>query len=127
MSWAEHYVGLRVPQDVADCWDLVRRVYADVRQVYLPSFEDGYDEAESPEARQLLNRQMHHWDVWVPTSAPSELDCVVFKLGGEVADHVGVMVSGEQFVHAFATHVAAPLLAHPHWRSRIAGFYTYAP
>ncbi len=61
------------------------------------------------------------------TDTPTIGCAVVFSKGGRVADHVGVMVSADQFIHALEpVGVVINRIHRQPWCEWLIGFYDYA-
>ena len=126
MSWHNEYVGIpyaargRTRQG-ADCWGLVRLVYAERFGIDLPGF-DGYADSADPLVPELIAREREGWE---PKDAPAVGDVLVFRLLGRLS-HVGVYVGEGQFLHAREGHAACiERLASGAWKHRLAGCYGY--
>lgn len=111
-----------------DCLGLVRGVW---REVYgtEPEQAGPYapDWAECGDEDRLLAAAKRHC---APVDAERKQagDLILFRWRpGHVAKHVGILLEGDRFLHAYQGHavMASPLIAQ--WRRRVAGVFSFPP
>lgn len=130
MSGFDRFVGLSYVdkgRDAAgvDCWGLVCLVFAELRDLVLPSYAERYVSAE--DRRAIADLVAGELDPWAPIAPGTEqpFDCVLMKEFG-VARHVGVVTEPGLVLHvqhgrtASIERYRSGLL-----RSQVVGFYRY--
>lgn len=131
MRWWDKWVGLPFRPDARgprefDCWGLVRAVYAEERQIELPSYGE-------ISARNLLAvaRAMQAAcggsDRWLKVADPAAFDVAGMRLpGSSRVGHVGVMISSTAFLHVEQASASVVVDRH-HFSvaSRVAGFWRF--
>ena len=106
-----------------DCWGLLRVFYREHLGVYLPSFQDVYQDALDNVA--VAAAMDAHQGTWVSVKRPVYGDAVRLRLRGD-ACHVGVYLGHGQMLHTQVGHDSAlDRLDDPRWRHRIAGYYRH--
>lgn len=133
MSWSARYVGLpfvdggRTRRGL-DCWGLVRLVFAEEREIDLPSYgEISADDLRGLARAFTAGAEGAHW---LQASLPQEFDVVLMRSGqghrGVV--HVGVMAGAGRLLHVERTtdSVVVPM-SHLSVAGRIVGFRRYVP
>lgn len=101
-----------------DCWGMVRILL--LRQGYKNI--DDYD-ISAFNIRDINNELELNRHTWRKIDLP-QAGCVVLLANGcsAMANHVGIMVDGQRFIHAYAmTGVCISKIAR--WRAHILGFY----
>ncbi len=125
--WWNDYVGIPYRQHGrnragADCWGLVRLVYAEQFDHDLPSFSEAYADSADERIVELLAKHREGWD---KVDDPQPGDVVLFKVIGQLA-HVGIAAAPGTFLHAREGHAATiERLESGSWKHRIEGFYRY--
>ncbi len=96
MDWGK-YIGQPWQAVGLNCWDLVRKVYADLG-VELPLMQV---DAANHKAVLTLLKSPDTYQLWREVNVPNPLDVVVLRMG-KSACHVGVAVDGG-LLHSIAT------------------------
>lgn len=129
MSWSD-FVGiphcdLGRDRAGADCYGLLRLVYAEALGVDLPSFIGPYAScAEHAEIEALLAGQVVAGP-WRPVDRIKPYDALLFRVGQHDC-HLGVAVDRTRMlhVHARSRSVIVPR-SDPMWRDRLVGAYRH--
>lgn len=91
------YVGIPFSADNSsgvNCWELVRKVYEGERGILLPEYPDVEGRGEADRLSKCAP--------WTAAGRPLRpFDILVFRVAGAPV-HVGVLVSGREFLHAMA-------------------------
>ena len=128
--WTDDYVGIPFVsrgrgRAGADCWGLVRLVYAEQYGIDLPSLADVY--AEAADTAQAAGALAAHREGWRQVDEPREGDVVLLRVDG-AESHVGVWLDGSRMLHAREGHAACvERLDAGAWRHRVCGVFRYAP
>ena len=126
MSWAATYVGVPFGEGPGQCtcWELVRRVYAEVRGIVLPVYGEISARDLLAVARGIRDGQ----ERWRAVDAPQAFDVALLRSGRSAAVvHVGVMVDTERLLHVEEASAAVIVpIRHFTVASRIAGYRRYA-
>ena len=109
-----------------DCLGLLRGVW---REVYGPEPEVvppyTMDWAEPQGIEVLLGAARRHL-VEKPVADAAPGDVLVFRMrSGAVAKHVGIMSSGEAFIHSFSGHGVVESALTDAWRRRVAAVFGF--
>ena len=110
----------RAPQDGLDCYGLIIAVYKDLGFGLL-DIEEEYTEDWAWKGRNHFIENYH--SQWGKVPAPAFLDVVLFKNSKGIANHGGIMLRGDRFLHCSKTNVTVGRLAQEPWERRIEGFY----
>jgi cell wall-associated NlpC family hydrolase len=117
-AWAARYVG--TPYDDAHCWELVRRVFRDLRGIALPSYGEIDARDLAAVARGMASAQTR--DPWAVVDSPREFDIVLLR-GRARVWHVGVMVDATGILHTErATNAVLVQRLDPAISGRVTGF-----
>lgn len=110
-TWTERY--LTIPflekgrtRAGVDCYGLVRLIYEEQRQVYLPSYTEGYETVQdTKEILALLDGAVA--SVWkeITIAEAKEFDSIVFRIMGQPT-HFGVVMHPPWFIHAIKDSTA---------------------
>ena len=127
-DWVADYVGIPYrmlgrSRDGADCWGLVRLVYADRLGVDLPAYDGrGFSgRASVPDVAGLVADAREAWRE-VPEAEAAPLDLVLLRVHGQPV-HVGVLVAHRIMLHSLAGHDSAvERLDSLVWARRIIGY-----
>lgn len=125
--WWNDYVGIPYQpkgrtRDGADCWGLVRMVYADQFDTELPSLADEYEHEDDAGIAQLVAMRK---ESWVPVDQPRPGDVVVFRVLGQPT-HVGVAAAPGTFLHSREGYASTiERLDSGAWKHRVDGFFRY--
>ncbi|WP_196603425.1 C40 family peptidase [Pectinatus haikarae] len=100
-----------------DCWGLAKEIYYR-KGIDLPEFN-----ISAMATKRITDALTKNKPLWRKLNKPEEYALVVIKLVcGGWADHVGVCIDNNKFIHAYRrTGVVIDRL--PKWQSHIAGFY----
>ncbi|WP_196600025.1 C40 family peptidase [Pectinatus frisingensis] len=100
-----------------DCWGLAKEIYKR-RGIELPEFN-----ISAMATDRITNALTENKPLWRKLNKPEPSALVVIKLVcGGWADHVGVCIDNNKFIHAYCrTGVVIDRLSK--WQSHIAGFY----
>lgn len=118
--WWGRYVGRRYDRTKANCWTLIRDVYADRLGIEMSDFSDVDPENTSAVARQMRREARF----WTSVDAPTAFDVVLMRhRDHSVPVHVGIAVNGVEMLHTTpATDCVLVRLSDVSVRSRIVGF-----
>lgn len=111
-----------------DCLGLVRGVWRDLYGCE-PEAPGPYapDWAETGRRDRLLAAARRH----CAEKATDEMipgDLLLFRWRPDMpAKHLGILVAGERFIHAYQGHSVLASALVPHWRRRIAGVFSFPP
>ncbi|MCU0909792.1 MAG: C40 family peptidase [Rhodobacteraceae bacterium] len=110
----------------ADCWGLVRLVYAQEIGIALPS----YGEIGASDLLRIARtmRDGSAEDCWRAVTVPATFDVVLMRdgRGGRSVVHVGVMIDPRRLLHVEPkTDALIVPVAHTYVRGRVAGFRRY--
>ncbi|WP_306043664.1 NlpC/P60 family protein [Mameliella sp. MMSF_3455] len=129
--WAVKYLG--IPQqdhgrtrDGADCWGLVRLVYAGELGIELPSYTEVCpDLAERAELGALITGERDKGP-WREVDEIAAFDVLLFRIGPH-ATHVAVAVDDRDMlhIHGHSESCIVPI-REAMWRKRLVGAYRYA-
>lgn len=102
-SWASSFVGITWrdrgrDRDGCDCWGLARLVYAEILEIDLPSYDEGYASTAEQEEIDRLISQRRADGPWVDVLVPASFDLVLFRHGRHDT-HVGIVVDGRHMLH----------------------------
>jgi cell wall-associated NlpC family hydrolase len=133
MEWARKYIGIPFrekgrDEDGLDCWGLVRLVFKEERGIVLPSYDESYSSTEDSEAIEaLVIENKTSWQE-VPAGKERPWDVVLLRLRGRPM-HVGLVTAPGFMLHITREtfYVAHESYRAAIWRSKILGFYRYAP
>lgn len=120
-QWWAKYIG--TPYAEAHCWELVRRVYSDQRDIDLPAYGE-IDAAKLVEvARAMAGAQAA--EIWTPVTHGETFDVALLR-GRSQVWHVGVMVGPRHMLHTErATNAVVVPLSHPLIAGRVTGYRRY--
>lgn len=129
MHWSASYVGIPFRDrgrdgGGADCWGLLRLVYADRLGIALPSYADDYACAtEAAEVAALIAGE--RLVGWRQVAVAGEYDALLFRLGREET-HVGVVIDHRLMLHmARETVSRVENWAVSPWRHRFVGAFRW--
>lgn len=131
--WVADYVGIPYrafgrDRDGADCWGVVRLVYADRLGVDLPAYDGrGFSgRASVPDVANLVADARGAWRE-VPEVEAEPLDLVLLRVHGQPV-HVGVLVAPGIMLHSLAGHDSAvERLDSLAWARRVIGYGRWTP
>lgn len=127
--WSARYLGLPhrdLGRDItgADCWGLLRLVYAAELGVDLPCYAGAYHSAaEAAEIAALIDGAKG-WADWQPVSAEQPFDAALFRRGAH-RSHVGVIVRPGLMLHMAETGARIEDYRRPRWSGRLTGLYRH--
>ena len=132
-DWVADYVGIPYrmlgrSRDGADCWGLVRLVYADRLGVDLPAY-DGRGFSGRASVADVVSLVADARDAWheVSEDDAAPLDLVLLRVHGQPV-HVGVLVAPGIMLHSLAGHDSAvERLDSLAWARRIIGYGRWTP
>ena len=132
-DWVADYVGvpyrmLGRSRDGADCWGLVRLVYADRLGIALPAYDGrGFrGRASVPDVARLVADARGAWRE-VPEVAAAPPDLVLLRVHGQPV-HVGLLVAPGIMLHSLAGHDSAvERLDSLAWARRVIGYGRWTP
>lgn len=105
-----------------DCWGLVRLFYKQELNIELPSYNDLYSDASSPEVSEVIKQ---YRDTWSSIATANPGDVCLFNIYGEPA-HVGIYIGDNKFLHAReGRDSVVESLFSPQWSKRFQGFFKY--
>ena len=129
--WSNKYI--RIPfldrgrsKNGADCWGLVRIIFADERGIDLPVLDGYCDTKDAATIKDIIGDECARWSR-VDPGQEMPFDVVVFKMLG-LSMHIGLIVEPGLMIHcqkkSNTTHCR--YLNESEWKCRIEGFYRYA-
>lgn len=132
-DWVAGYVGIPYrtlgrARDGADCWGLVRLVYADRLDVELPAYDGrGFSgRASVPDVASLVADARGPWRE-LPEDEAAPPDLVLLRVHGQPV-HVGVLVAPKLMLHSLAGHDSAvERLDGLMWSRRVIGYGRWSP
>jgi cell wall-associated NlpC family hydrolase len=107
--------------DGLDCWGFLKLVYADLG-FRLFDIED----LEYGQAWGLRNKDYfkeNYTNNWEKVTVPEALDGVLFLNSRGVANHAGIVLTKDRFIHCCRQGVIISRINDPRWLNRIEGFY----
>lgn len=123
------YVGIRYREKGrdakgTDCYGLARLVYAQERDIWLPSFAGEYAGLKDAIIPVLLMRESRKWQ---RTDTPEMLDLILIHING-VPRHVGIYLYPGIMLHQLrgCDSCIEPYTT-PLWEKRIDGIWRYNP
>ena len=129
MIWVAPYIG--VPFEVANCWELARRVLRDQRGIELPDYAGLYDPARALEdlsAARVVEElivQERATAAWKRVEVPEPFDVILLRMLGHVS-HCAVVVDRRTALSS-RPRVGGHLFSYGlgRYAHRIEGFYRY--
>ncbi|MDP3340486.1 C40 family peptidase [Frigidibacter sp.] len=127
--WSGKYLGvphrdLGRDRTGADCWGLLRLVYAAELGVELPSYAGAYHSAaEAAEIAALIDGA-EDWTEWQPVTAEQPFDAALFRRGSH-RSHVGIIVRPGLMLHMAETGARIEDYRLPRWSGRLTGLYRH--
>jgi predicted phage tail protein len=127
-AWTCQYIGIPYRErgrgrDGADCWGLVRLVYAEQLGHALPGFEERYTGSQDAAVPEMLARAKEGWARRKSGAQPG--DVVLFRVMGRLS-HVGIVVAPGLFLHTREGYASVvERLDSGAWRHRVEGYYSY--
>ena len=106
--------------DGLDCWGLIKSIYKDFGYD-LWDIEEDYDENWAWEGRDHFIENYHKQ--WDKVEKPELFDVVLFKNSKDIANHGGVVLSNDKFIHCCKAGTVINRLSDSHWQKRLQGFY----
>ncbi len=103
-----------------DCYGLIVAIYKDMGFELL-DIEEEYNEDWAWEGRNHFIENYHNQ--WIKVEWPRFLDVVLFKNSKGIANHGGIVLRDDRFLHCSKTNVTVGRLAQEPWDKRIDGFY----
>lgn len=103
-----------------DCWGFIMLVYREALGKELIDV-DGYDEHWSWHGGNLFIE--NYSKQWEEVKEPRPYDIVFFKNGAGVANHCGIFIGANQFIHCCKAGVVIGRLTDKRWADRIQGYY----
>jgi|GEM_PF-1040304 len=103
-----------------DCYGLIIAVYKDLGFDLL-DIEEEYDINWQWQKRVNFIEKYH--DKWLKVKSAAFLDVVLFKDPRGHANHGGIMLRDDRFLHCSKTGVTIGRIMYPQWESRVDGFY----
>ena len=103
-----------------DCYGLIIAVYKDLGFTLL-DIEEEYGEDWAWKGRNHFIENYH--SQWEKMTVPSFLDVVLFKNSKGIANHGGIMLRADRFLHCSKANVTVGRLSQDVWERRIEGFY----
>lgn len=133
-KWVADYVGIPYrplgrAREGADCWGLVRLVYADRLGIALPAYDGrGFSGRASVAdlATLVVDARQARW-CQVAEGDAAILDVVLLRVHGQPV-HVGVLAAPSTMLHSLAGHDSAiDRLDSLMWARRVMGYWRWAP
>jgi len=106
--------------EALDCWGLIIAVYKDLGFA-LPDTTEEYDEDWSWQGKDFFLTT--NYSDWQKVLIPGSLDVVLFQNSKGIANHGGIMLKNNRFLHACRAGVVIGKLEDFIWKKRIYGFY----
>ena len=107
-------------KDGLDCYGLIIAVYKDLGFTLL-DIEEEYNEDWAWQGRNHFIENYHNQ--WVKVEWPRFLDVVLFKNSKGIANHGGIVLRADKFLHCSKVNVTVGRLSDDQWQRRIEGFY----
>ncbi len=105
-----------------DCWGLILAVYADLG-FKLWDIEEDYTEDWSWKEKNYFIENYHKQ--WQRVDKPYIFDGVLFHNGKGIANHGGIYLGDDKFLHTCKAGTVIGRLSNAKWCKRIEGFYRY--
>lgn len=105
----------------ADCWGLLKLVYADLGFRLFDIENLRYGKTWGLKGDDYFSDNYFH--DWERAEKPSALDSVLFLNSRGVANHAGIVLAGGRFIHCCRAGVVVSRLGEASWKPRIEGFY----
>lgn len=103
-----------------DCWGLIKLVYNKLGYT-LWDIEEEYTQDWSFKGKNHFIENYHkEWDKVI---SPNIYDVVLFKNGKGIANHGGIMLLNNRFIHSCRIGTIISRLSNEQWKRRIEGFY----
>jgi len=104
-----------------DCWGFLKLVYTDF-SIRLFDIEDlEYSRVWAQEGRDYFKE--HYFHDWVQVKTPEVLDGALFINSRKIANHAGIVLSKDRFIHCCRQGVIISRLNDARWLPRTEGFY----
>lgn len=111
----------RDPKEGLDCYGLIMCIYADM-EIDLQDFAYREEWADNGEDYFVDNYALQ----WTEVVTPHRLDVALFRNSKGVANHAGVVLTGNRFIQSVrSTGVVICKLNEKIWYNRLVGFYRY--
>lgn len=114
-------------RDGLDCWGLVQLWHSEQLGVCIPDYLWAYTSAEDQgSVSNAIEENKENKANWIKVSEPEYGDVLVFKIMGHPI-HVGIMLEGDDFLHAFkGTQSCLERLTSLSWSRRLSEVYRWA-
>jgi len=107
----------------ADCWGLLRLFYINELGVFLPSYDEHYEDAYDKQSTESAIENFSQ--DWNKVDVPMYGDAIKLRLAGHPC-HVGVYLQNSEFLHTQNGHDSCiDRLDSVKWKNRIEGFYRH--
>jgi cell wall-associated NlpC family hydrolase len=109
--------------DGLDCWGLIKLLYQDILGFTLWDLSEEYPEDWSFSGKDLFME--NYQKQWEKVEKPQMWDVVLFRVGGEIVNHAGVMLNQNTFIHCVKAGVVLNRISEKSWKKSASGFYRY--
>lgn len=101
-----------------DCWGLIIAIYADLGFKLLDIEEEYTPDWQFKNKNYFIENYCKEWK---RATLPELFDGVLFKSGKNIANHAGVVLSDNRFIHTCKAGTIISRL--DEWKNKIEGFY----
>ena len=104
-----------------DCWGFLKLVYADLGFKLFDIEDLEYEKNWGLHGRDYLKE--HYQNDWQNVETPMVLDGVLFMNSKGIANHAGIVLDEDKFIHCCRAGVVIGRYKNVEWSKRIEGFY----
>jgi cell wall-associated NlpC family hydrolase len=100
-NWWNDYIGLPFVEKGRDergfdCWGLVRHIYINRLDIYLPSYSESYEKVTDYSA--VSEKIKKESEQWLLVDSPKEYDVILLRVNG-LPMHVGIITRPNHMLH----------------------------
>lgn len=104
-----------------DCWGFLKLVYADLGFKLFDVEDLEYEKNWGLHGRDYFKE--YYQNNWEKINDPKCLDGILFVNSRGIANHAGIVLDQQRFIHCCRAGVVIGRLNDPQWQNRIEGFY----
>lgn len=123
----EKYLGIpfkhrgRNPEEGLDCWGFIICVFKDLGFDLLDL--ENYDFKWSLSGKNYFIE--NYWKNWKRVKNPVVYDGLLFHNGKGVANHAGIYIGNDNFIHCCKAGVVIGKVTAPKWKNKLVGFFRF--